>query len=147
MNKGELPDPEKRPDICLVLAYKTLKGVPWNDENWNRIHFGRCLKSAKRLLEVCGSLRAADTCVVEISARFEKHGLSWTLETILKHAHEWVARKKGPYSANANPYRAGFFRALIEQGRTRQSPGLLPASEALPLALRSREDSKERPDV
>ena len=120
VNEYPLPDPKEEPLKCLVLAYKVTKGIPYDDRTWDAVHFGRVAKSAKQLLEICGSVRVADSCLVEISKRFEDAGLDWRLETIVKHAHDWLARKRG---ANGNVHRARFFEDLAKRGRSNADNG------------------------
>lgn len=123
-----LPDPKVRPDVYVVLSYKTLKGINYDDKNWDKVHFGRCLKSAKILLGVCGGLRQADSCIVEISKKFEDANLDWTLETILKHAHDWITKKRGP---NENSHRSRLFKALTERSGVEESNGLIKTGESI----------------
>lgn len=100
----KLPDPEKEAFKCLVLSYKTRKGVPYDLRSWDNQHFARCTKSAKALLEICGSLRDADACLMEVSQKFIDSDLTWTLETIVKHSHDWKA-KRGKTSGDAHRQR------------------------------------------
>jgi hypothetical protein len=111
-----IPDPkdEKQWLHCLVFSYKTLKGVEWDDRHWDAANWGRSAKAAKILLGICGELRRADTCMVELAQGFEDQELSWTLETICRHAHDWMQRKREGISANTA--RKRFFDALAKQG-------------------------------
>lgn len=115
-----IPDPKTEPIKCLVLAYKVTKGVAHDDKTWDAVHFSRVSKPAKALLEICGSVRVADSCLVEVGQKFDEANINWTLETIVKHAHEWISKKRG--KTNGNAYRARFFKALSEQGRVGDHP-------------------------
>ena len=87
-----LPDPEKMPDAFLVILYKTLKRVEYNDRGWDKLYFARCMKRAQQLLEnVRGDVRKAALCMQELKERFEGDGLSWTIETIIQYCFEWRA--------------------------------------------------------
>lgn len=90
----QIPDKIKDPSGNLVIAYKLFKKIPKDDRSWDKTHFARAKKTTKTLLEVCGAHSSAVDCIAEISAGFEKKGLDWTIETILKHAHDWK-RKRG----------------------------------------------------
>lgn len=136
-----LPDPKVRPDVYVVLSYKTLKGIPFDERNWDKVHFSRGLKSAKILLGICGGLRQADTCMVELSKKFEEANLDWTIETIIKHAHDWITKKRGP---NENSYRAGLFKALTERSREPDNPELLKTGESLFDSLRMLKSPEQR---
>jgi len=113
--KYVLPDQKKNPVGCLVLAYKVTKGVPHDDRTWDAAHWARSSKSAKALLGICGGLRQADSCLIDIAKGFEAKELSWTLETVVKHAHDWIAKKRGPINNAAHTYRTRLFAAIAEQ--------------------------------
>lgn len=136
----KIPDPEKQPVDCLVLSYKTLKGVEYNDRSWDKVHWGRCKKAAKQLLEVCGDLRVADKCLMEVSDRMEAQSLSWTLETVLRHVHDWFTQQqKREDKNNGLSPRARFFTELAKSRTEGQAhdyrEGL--AGSSLPSMLRS----------
>jgi hypothetical protein len=85
-----LPDPEKQPESFLVILYKTLKRIEYNDRAWDRIYFPRCMKRTKELLEIMqGNVHLAAQCLKELKDRFEGDGLSWTIETIIQYSFEW----------------------------------------------------------
>jgi hypothetical protein len=110
-----MPNPEKESDWykCLILSFKTLKGFEYNDRGWDIGNFARCIRSAKGLIEICGSLRSADACMVELGAGFDNKGLEWTLETVCRHAPEWLKRKRG--GVNGAAARKRFFSALAQR--------------------------------
>lgn len=144
MSEYKIPDSKTEPLKCLVISYKMLMGAEYDDRAWDSIHFSRAGKSAKVLLEICGSLRVADSCMVEVAQKFEEAGLPWTLETIVRHAHEWVNKKRGGLGADVNARRARFFKAAAER---RGSGDLIPVdqvSETLPDSIRGLFDFEKR---
>lgn len=87
-----LPDPEKAPEAFLVLLYKTLKRIEYNDRGWDKIYFARCMKRTKQLLENVGNdVQKAARCLQDLKERFEADGLSWTIETVVQYCFEWRA--------------------------------------------------------
>jgi len=84
------PDASTDPMGALVCAYKVLKGHRWDDRSWDKIHQPRARASAKELLGVCGDPYKAHECMKQLVRRFKLAGLSWTFETIIKHAHDWM---------------------------------------------------------
>ena len=77
----------------VVEHFKTLKGFE-GDKEWDKVHFSRCSVSAKSLLEYLGTPEVVKSCMDDIKKKMEKDGLSWTLETIVKHSPDW--KKKSP---------------------------------------------------
>jgi hypothetical protein len=85
-----LPDPQKEPQSFLVIVYKTLKRIPFNDREWDRLYFPRCMKRTGQLLEILqNDLTLATQCMRELKDRFESDGISWTIETIIQYSFEW----------------------------------------------------------
>jgi hypothetical protein len=119
MEEYRVPDPETQPIQCLVLAYKTTKGIEYDNREWDKIHFRRSTKAAKELFDICSNLRDADKCLLELATKFNDSDCTWTLETIVKHAHEWVSKQNGGHHGQQR--RARFFKALNERGRSGQS--------------------------
>lgn len=128
--KYRLPDLKKEADWfkCLILSFKTLKGFEYNDRGWDIGNFARCTRAAKNLLEICGSLRAADTCMVEIGKYFDDNGLEWTLETICSRAPEWIQKKRGG-NASRNASRSRFFAAMSQRRAIEKSKNPLSQIE------------------
>ena len=107
-----IPEPTKEPGKALVIFFKVLKGVEFDDRVWDKRHFARNMDSAKDLLEICKSFDAAKRCLEELSKKFDELGLTWTFETITKHAHDWKQRRgKG----NDTKSRQRFLDALTRQ--------------------------------
>jgi hypothetical protein len=90
-----LPDPQKQPEAFLVLLYKTLKRVEFDDRAWDKIFFGRCMK---RVQELAGALdndfMATALCMKDLAEKFYEAGLDWTIETIISHSFEWKADRQ-----------------------------------------------------
>lgn len=85
-----LPDPEKNPEVFLVLLYKTLKRIEFDNREWDKIYFPRCMKRTKQLLECLkNDVRKAARCMQDLKDRFEGDGLSWTIETVIQYCFEW----------------------------------------------------------
>src|SRR6185503_6057042 len=107
-NEYELPDPDKPEEWvrCLMLSYKTLKGWDYADREWDKDNFTKFCKSAKRILEICGSLRAADSCLMDYARIKEDQDRgSWYLHNVVTFAYEWIAKKRSFKSGANNPYR------------------------------------------
>lgn len=85
-----LPNPEKEPQAFLVILYKTLKKIEYNNREWDKIYFARCMKRTTQLLDCLkGDVRKAAQCMKDLKERFEGDGLSWTIETIIQYCFEW----------------------------------------------------------
>jgi hypothetical protein len=85
-----LPDPQKQPDSFLVILYKTLKSIPYDDRAWDKLYFARGMKRTGELLEVFkGNVQLAAECMKGLKERFEGDGLSWTIETVIQYSFEW----------------------------------------------------------
>lgn len=89
----QLPNPEDNPTASLVIYYKVLKGVEYDDRSWDKIHFARCSKAAKELFEICTSFEIAKRCLEDLAKKFDEIGCSWKLETVVSHSHEWKIRR------------------------------------------------------
>lgn len=108
----KIPEPEENPKAAIVIFYKVTKGFEFDDRVWDKKHFGRCMKSAGELLEVCGTFEIAKRCLEQMAERFNEIGCDWFLETVVKHSHEWMIRRKGKHD---NKSRARFLDALTQQ--------------------------------
>lgn len=96
-NSGNYERP-KDPIGQLVMAYKLVKGFREDDRAWDKRHWARFSPSAKKLLEVFeGDIEKAATCLKSIAERFNNDGLTWVLDTVVRHADEWKLREEvGP---------------------------------------------------
>jgi len=95
--KVNVTEPPKKPygppktDVQKVVAgFKAVMNVPDDDREWDAVYFRRYSRPAADLLRLCGGdiLVVAD-CIDQVSSAMEKKGLSWTPETIVKHAGDW----------------------------------------------------------
>jgi len=74
----------------IVVAYKMLKGFNQDDREWDKLNFGRYMKSAKQLSTYFkGDWDTLKKCLISKSEDFNNAHLSWTLETVVKHAPDW----------------------------------------------------------
>lgn len=108
----EIPDPKKNPIAATVIYFKVLSGHEYDDKVWDRVHFGRAMKSAGNLLDILMDFNTVKKCLEELSEKFNSADLSWTLETIVRHAHEWK-QKRGVRNVAKNKQR--FFDAVANK--------------------------------
>lgn len=90
-SNGKGPYGQPKTDIQKVVSgFKAVMEVPDDDREWDKVYFRRYSRPAADLLRLCGgdALVVAD-CIDQVSAAMEKRGLSWTPETIVKHAGDW----------------------------------------------------------
>jgi hypothetical protein len=123
-----VPSWKTDPVTCLVISFKTLKGVPHEDRAWDKIHFARNAAPAKKLLDVCGDFKTADQCLVAISTELKNKGFPWSFETVLRQAHEWLAKERK--QSNGTQYRQRLFDHLARQ---HAAPGLTQVGAAIPV--------------
>jgi hypothetical protein len=74
---------ETTPLQKIVLAYKLKKGFQKDDKEWDKLNFGRCMKSAKVVI-----------CIDILGNRFNSKGLDWRIETIVKNASDYKLNKE-----------------------------------------------------
>jgi hypothetical protein len=74
----------------VVLGFKAVLGVEPEDKGWDSVYFRRYSRPALDLLRLFEDDvgRVAD-CIDQVSGALERRGLSWTPETIVKHAGDW----------------------------------------------------------
>jgi len=77
------------PILTVVNHYKVKTGYKKEDKAWDKAHFPRCSKSAKTLIDFCGSPTLAIACIDSVVSDMDKKKLTWTLETIVKHSADW----------------------------------------------------------
>lgn len=82
---------EAKTDIQkIVRGFKAVLGVDLDDRNWDKVYFRRYSRPAKELLTLFnGNVSATADCIDGISSILDKKNLSWTPETIVKHASDW----------------------------------------------------------
>lgn len=74
----------------VVHGFKAVMGVSDDDVGWDRVYFPRYARSAKDLLTLFeGNLDRVADCIDQVSAAMERKKLSWTPETLVKHAGDW----------------------------------------------------------
>lgn len=115
----QLPDPKTNPKGCLIISYKTRKGIAWDSRDWDKANWGRSMVAAGTLLGLCGDLKSSEACLGDLAEDYDAKGLSWTLETISRNAADWL-KKNGRNDANSS--RAGLRLAIAKQ-RTEASGG------------------------
>ena len=77
----------------LVCAYKIAKGFKFDDRTWDNAYFARFSKPAKLMLEYFhNSFQKCLDCLDSLSKEFNRQGLTWTLDTIQKHAADWALK-------------------------------------------------------
>jgi hypothetical protein len=81
----------------IITSYKLLQGVKQDDRKWDKLYYSRFVRAAKQLETVFdGNWEIIKKCLIEISDGFTKSNLSWTLDTVVKHAYNWkLKREKG----------------------------------------------------
>lgn len=108
-----IAEPTENPIAALVILYKVTKGVDYDNRVWDKIHFGRATRSAKEILMILGSFETSKKCLEELAEKFESNDLSWTLETIVKHAFDWKLEKGD--KKNVKQAKSRFLYQLNEQ--------------------------------
>lgn len=88
--------PEPRPPRVptpvqnVVKAFKITMGVDENDVAWDKVYFRRYSRPAADLLALFGGdIGWVCDCIEAVAGKLEKKGLSWTPETIVKHAGDF----------------------------------------------------------
>ncbi len=87
----------------VVCGFKIVSGFAKDDRSWDKAHFARASKSAKILLDFFGGdyVKAVD-CIEDLANELKAKGLSWTLETIVKHCANYKLQKeRGEYNGKA----------------------------------------------
>lgn len=64
--------------------------VDENDKAWDKVYFRRYARPAADLLALFGGdIGSVCDCIEAVAGKLEKKGLSWTPETIVKHAGDF----------------------------------------------------------
>lgn len=114
----EIPEPESNPLAALVMNYKLIKEVEYDDRVWDKRNWGRSMAAAKDLLEICKIYEMSKRCLEELSKHFNDSNLSWTFETVTKHAHDWKNKQRGQHDRKI---RQRFLDDLARQRTERES--------------------------
>lgn len=87
----ELKPPRKPTGVQeVVRAFKITMKVDENDKAWDKVYYRRYSRPANDLLGLFGGdLGMVCDCIEAVSGKLEKKGLSWTPETIVKHAGDF----------------------------------------------------------
>lgn len=91
------PSSEPKPLTPLakvVYVYKLVSGHKKDDKAWDALNFKRCARSAKQLLTYFGKWEDAADCVEDVYKKLNGKGLTVTLETVVKHASDWLKDKR-----------------------------------------------------
>ena len=93
---GALPLPYVLKDDLarVVVGWKMVTGYKKEDREWDKAHWGRTAKTARKLLDFIGNWRDAVDCIEDIRADMTKKNLSCTIETVLNHSADWKLRYK-----------------------------------------------------
>lgn len=113
MKPYSIPEPTENPAAALVIFYKVTKGIEYDNRVWDKIHFPRCMKAAKDILMALESFETSKRCIEELSDRFNSNSLSWSLETIVKHAFDWKLEQGD--KSNVKQTKSRFLNKLNEQ--------------------------------
>ena len=74
----------------VVHLFKAVLQVDMDDRNWDAVYFRRYARPAKEMFTLFdGNLERIAKCMDSIVASLEAKNLSWTPETIVKHAGDW----------------------------------------------------------
>lgn len=113
MKPYPIPEPTENPVAALVIFYKVTKGIEYDNRVWDKIHFARCMKAAKDILMALESFETSKKCIEELSDRFNSNSLTWSLETIVKHAFDWKLEQGE--KKNVKQAKSRFLHQLNEQ--------------------------------
>lgn len=86
------PKPPRKPTGVqdVVRAFKITMKVDENDKAWDKVYFRRYSRPAADLLSLFGGdIGWVCDCIEAVAGKLEKKGLSWTPETIVKHAGDF----------------------------------------------------------
>lgn len=85
----------KTPLQEVVLGFKLQMGVKKEDREWDKVYFPRFSKPAKGLLTLfSGDVDKCLDCIEGIATVADRKRLSWTPETVVKHASDWREKKR-----------------------------------------------------
>lgn len=72
----------------LVNGWKLLNNIPVNDKTWDKVHYSRCAKSAKSLIDLFGFEEGVN-CMEYVFNHFKEKNYSVSLEGIVKHSDKY----------------------------------------------------------
>lgn len=130
-----LPDPRRLPASFLTLLYKTMRGVAYDNREWDKEFWGRCNKRTTYLLECLGGdVQLAARCMQEVRDQLEADGTKWTIETICQYSFEWNTRRQHIDDRTLLNNFIGAYKAQIGELKRADITGLLEKIKALPEA-------------
>lgn len=89
--------PPTTPLACLLVGIKVLQGYAPDDRAWDAGMFGRYSKPASELLKFFeGDWKEALKTSEAMVNDFKSKGLSWTVETLVRHAPAWKNKDASP---------------------------------------------------
>lgn len=75
----------------VVLCFKAVMNIPMDNKDWDSVYFKRYTRPAKDLLALFGGdMAKVGDCIDQVVGALERKRLSWTPETIVKHASSWM---------------------------------------------------------
>ncbi len=116
---------EMTPIQRIVGAYKVAKGNDRDDKAWDKANFARYSKAAKSLHDVFGDDKAAVVYLLGQAAEWDERGVTWTLETIARHA--WDNKAKLTEAANGLKHSPMGSNSVLES----RGPGRIAQAGAL----------------
>lgn len=135
----EIPDPAKDPVRALVVYFKVLKGVDYEDREWDAKWMHVYSPLAKTLLDRAGDYNLAYGCLEHYGMRWMAKGYTdWKLDGIIARLAEWKAAQKGAKHGVSN--RSRFFDALERQRESRKNSGLRTTADAVSRIVRDATD-------
>ena len=88
------PAKEDTPIQRIVNAYKVAKGIDKRNTAWDKANFSRYSRAAKSLLECFGGHEKAIVYLLGQGLEWDENNVTWTLETIMRHAWDNVGKFK-----------------------------------------------------
>lgn len=139
-----IPDPKTEPARALVVWFKVLKGIPWDDVRWDNDWMPRVLPQAKELLDRCdGKYEYAYGCLDHYGRKWSKLD-NWGFDGIIKRALEWTAAQRKKESPDVEEsHFTRFFGALDRQRASRKSSELRGAAETAGRIVGNLTDSQK----
>lgn len=133
-----IPNPKTDPIKAIVVYYKVLKGIEFDNRDWDEENFLRHIPPAKKLLKNCKSFELAKKCLEEFSEMFSSLGRYWSLDAVVKHSFDWMIKRGG---VNDKQVRTRFFDAVAKSrpSYTNQAEGISLTSGEMLNSLRNLE--------
>lgn len=91
----------------VVNAYKIVKGIAKDDKGWDKANYARYSKAAKTIIEATGNGKRGAAFVIVQGNHFISIGITWTLETIARHAWDKKGEINGIENDAGEPFAMG----------------------------------------